>query len=50
MKKTSIILGIAGAGIIGMGTYIFMNKKTKKKADALINNLLDKADTMTKNM
>lgn len=50
MKKTGIIFGALTASTIGMGAYILMNKRTKKKADDVINNLLSKADDLTKNM
>jgi len=50
MKKIGIICGMLVAGLIGVGTYALMNKQTKGKADKLINNLLDKANTMTSNM
>lgn len=50
MKKTGIVCGMMMAGLIGMGTYILMNKQTKGKADKLINNLLDKANDMTNDM
>ena len=50
MKKTGIVCGMLVAGMIGVGTYVLMNKQTKGKADKLINNLLDKANTMTNNM
>ncbi len=50
MKKTGLILAVASAGVMGMGAYVLLNKKTKKKADDVINNLLNKADTLTKNM
>ena len=50
MKKTGIICGMAMASLIGAGTYILVNKQTKNKADRLINNLLDKANTAANNM
>jgi len=50
MKKMGIVCGMAMAGLIGVGTYVLMNKQTKGKADKLINNLLDKANTATNNM
>jgi len=50
LKKTGFICGMLAASLVGMGTYILMNKQTKGKADKLINNLLDKANTMTNNM
>ena len=50
MKKTGVVCGMIVAGMIGVGTYILMNKQTKSKADRLINNLLDKANTITNNM
>ncbi len=48
MKKMSLIVPIALGGVMGMGAYILMNQNTKVKADKLINNLLDKANDMTK--
>ncbi len=36
------------ASAIGVGTYVLMNKNTKAKADKLLNNILDKANEMTK--
>ena len=47
MKKTGLVTGMFLAGLIGMGAYTLMNKNTKGKADKLINNLLDKANTMS---
>lgn len=50
MKKTGIICGMAMASLIGIGTYILVNKQTKIKADKFINNLLDKANNAANNM
>ncbi len=50
MKKMEIVAGMVMAGIIGVGAYTLLNKNTKTKADKLINNLLDKANTMSNNM
>ena len=50
MRKMNMITSIALAGMIGMGTYVLMNKNTKVKADKLINNMLDKANECTMNM
>ena len=50
MKKMNMMTSIALAGMIGMGTYILMNKNTKAKADKLINNMLEKANDCTMNM
>jgi len=50
MKKMDFVCGMATAGMIGVGMYVLMNKRTKDHADKLINNLLDKANTMTENM
>ena len=50
MKKSGVLVGMAMAGLIGIGTYALVNKNTKGKADKLINNILDKANTMTTNM
>ena len=50
MKKMETIACMAMAGMIGIGCYALMNKSTKNKADKLINNMLDKANSMTSNM
>ena len=50
MKKMGLIAGMTMAGIIGLGTYVLVNKNTKAKADKLINNVLDKANMMTNEM
>ena len=50
MKKMNMMTSIALAGMIGIGTYILMNKNTKAKADKLINNMLEKANDCTMNM
>jgi len=50
MKKMNMVMSIALSGMIGMGAYVLMNKNTKRKADMLINNMLDKADKCTSNM
>jgi len=50
MKKMNMVSSIALAGMIGVGTYILMNKNTKAKADKLINTMLDKANHCTENM
>lgn len=50
MKKMNMLASIAMAGMIGMGTYILMNKNTKAKADKLINNMLERANDCTTNM
>ncbi len=42
---------MAGAflmGAAGMTTYVLMNKSTKKKADKLINSMIDEANSMIK--
>lgn len=36
--------GVLSAGLVGMATYTLMNKNTKKSADRLINNALDKVN------
>ena len=50
MKKMNMVTSLAMAGMIGMGTYILMNKNTKAKADKLINNMLERANECTTNM
>ncbi len=49
MKKIEVVSGLLMAGLIGVGAYTLMNKNTKGKADRLINNLLDKANSMSSN-
>lgn len=49
-NKTGIICGMLAASVIGFTTYVLVNKNTKEKADKLINNMLDKANDITKNM
>ena len=46
MKKMEMIACMAMASMIGVGSYILMNKNTKDKADKLINNMLDKVNDM----
>lgn len=46
----NMITSVALAGMIGLGTYVLMNKSTKAKADKLINNMLDKANACTMKM
>ncbi len=50
MKKMGIAMSMMMAASVGLGTYILLNKETKSKADKLINNMLDKANTMTNKM
>ena len=50
MKKMNMVMSLAMAGMIGIGTYVLMNKNTKAKADKLINNMLDKANACANNM
>ena len=49
MKKMGIVT-ITMASLIGLGAYTLVNKQTKKNADKLINNFLDKANDMTSDM
>ncbi len=46
MKKMEMFACMAMASMIGVGTYVLMNKNTKDKADKLINNMLDKANNL----
>ena len=50
MKKMNMMSSIVVAGMIGMCSYILLNKNTKAKADRLINNMLDKANECTNKM
>ena len=50
MKKMGFLAGMTAASLVGLGTYVLVNKNTKNKADKLINNFLDKANDMTNNM
>ncbi len=49
MKKMGLVTGMVVAGMIGLGTYTLVNKRTKSKADRLINSVLDKANDVTTN-
>ena len=47
MKKSMIIAaGIAGAGAVA---YVLINKQTRKKAEKVLNSMLDETDTFIKN-
>lgn len=48
LKKLEMLGCMMMASAIGVGTYVLMNKNTKAKADKLLNNILDKANEMTK--
>ncbi len=49
MKKSGILLGmLVGSGLC-VGGYALVSKRTKKNADKLINNILDKANEYTQN-
>ncbi len=50
MKKMEMVACTLFAGMMGLGAYTLINKNTKKKADKLINNILDKATDMSNNM
>lgn len=43
-KMASFGMGMLSAGVVGLSMYAFMNKKTKSKADDLLNNVLDKVN------
>lgn len=42
-KATLIMMGMAG---IGLTTYMVMNKKARKKATKILNNMLDETGNM----
>ena len=50
MKKAMLITGLIMAPMIGMASYIMMNKKTKANADKLINTALNELDTSLSKM
>ena len=50
MKKMNMISYALFFSMVGMTSYVLMNKNTKEKADRLINNMLDKANECTINM
>ena len=50
MKKMGIVAGMSMACLVGLGTYILVNKNTKNTADRLINNMLDRANDAASNM
>lgn len=41
---SSFTAGMLSAGAIGLACYSVMNKGTKKKADELLNNVMDKVN------
>ncbi len=50
MKKMLLGLGMGMAGGAGLTAYMMMNKKTKKNADKLLNNMMDEANQMINKM
>lgn len=50
MKKMNTLACLVFSSMVGMTTYVLLNKNTKQKADKLINTMLDKANDFTENM
>lgn len=48
MKKMGFLAGAMCMSMIGLTTYILMNKDTCKKANQVINDVLDQTDKMIK--
>lgn len=49
MKKITMFTGaMLITGMAGLGAYILLNKNTSKKANQLINTMLDETTTMMK--
>lgn len=49
MKKMGFMAGVMMAGAMGLTAYVLMNKETCKKANQVINDMLDQTDKMIKN-
>ncbi len=47
MKKTMMI--VAGMASAGVAAYVLINKQTRKKAEKVLNSMLDEADSMIRN-
>lgn len=43
-QMSSFTAGMLSAGAIGLACYSMMNKGTKRKADELLNNVMDKVN------
>lgn len=48
MKKVGLLMGLGMASVVSLGAYAFINKKTNKNATELLNNMLEKANDLTK--
>lgn len=49
MKKVGMFTGaMLITGMAGLGAYVLLNKKTSKKANKLINTMLDETNNMIK--
>lgn len=46
MKKALVSAGVGMACGAGLAAYVLSNKSTKKKADKLLNNMMDEANHM----
>ena len=49
-KMVCCVTSVALAGMAGLAAYALMNKDTKKKADELLNTVMDDATTAMKKM
>ena len=49
MKKMGFLAGFMCASAMGFTAYVLMNKETCKKANQVINDMLDQTDKMIKN-
>lgn len=45
-----VLTGLAVSSMVGVGAYIMLNKKTRKKAEHAVDNALDQANNYLKNM
>lgn len=50
MKKTLVSAGVGMACGAGLVAYLMTNKSTKRKADKLLNNMMDEANHMINKM
>lgn len=48
MKKMGFLAGVVMTTAMGLTAYVLMNKETSKKANKVINDMLDQTDKMIK--
>lgn len=49
MKKMGFLAGVMVTSAMGLTAYVLMNKETSKRANKVINDVLEQTDKMIKN-